>query len=398
MPADIRLMETQSFCTDEFILTGDSLPQGKDAELVVERECSYSGQNNLVFTGTTVARGHARGVVFGTGIRTAIGEIATISESIERGRSPLQREMDTQAKTLTKLAGLIALALFAANVLLRGAEYESLQLLINGSLLFAIGVAAACVPQGLPAQISVALSLGVSRLARKHAIVKRLSAVETPGSTTVICSDKTGTITANGMTIVHCWLNGRDLDVTGAGYDPKGDIRQDGEPLAASELEACKQFFEDGFLASHGRTHPPDESHRTWYAIGDPTEAAFMPLAVKARLDPEDLETRFPLIQELPFDSDRKRMTMVREHKGRTIAYMKGAAASVLEVCSAIHRDGGPQPLTDADREAVLDQAQLYSANTLRVIALAYRDFRRDRLCSPEARMKRNSSSPEWWR
>ncbi len=377
VPADLRLVATNQFATNDFILTGESLPQEKDAELVLDAAADYPAQDNMVFLGTTVARGNAVGVVVATGMATAIGDIARVSETISREPSPLQREMDSLAKSLTRLAGVIALALFTASVLLRGDEFASFDLLINGSLLFAIGVAAACVPQGMPAQISVALSLGVARLARKRAVVKRLSAVETLGSTTVICSDKTGTITANEMTITHCWLNGRVLDVTGEGYDPSGDIREGERVLDATELEPLAQFFADGLLAGNGRTHAPDDGHATWYAIGDPTGAAFVPLAIKAGLDPDDLEARFAELQELPFDSDRKRMSIVRGDGQQAIAYMKGAPPSVLEVCTQIHRGGGPVPLSDADRDAVVEQVQAWSAESLRVIALAYRDFER---------------------
>jgi Ca2+-transporting ATPase len=375
VPGDIRLVETTSFSTNDFILTGESLPQEKQAELVIPEGAPLTEQDNVAFFGTTVARGNALGVVFATGMSTAIGNIARVGQTIQRDVSPLQQEVNTLAKTLTKLAGVIALTLFALNLFLRGEEFASFELLLNSSLIFAIGVAAACVPQGLPAQISVALSLGVGRLARKQAVVKRLSAVETLGSTTVICSDKTGTITRNEMTIIRCWVNGRDLEVTGEGYEPAGEIREDGRTLSTEELEAVKQFFEDGFLASHGRTHPADADHPGWYAIGDPTEAAFMPLAIKAGLAPEDLEERFPVLHELPFDSKRKRMTMVRRHKGRTIGYMKGATESVLDASDRIHRDGKVLALSDVERNAILAKATALSAESLRVIALAYRDF-----------------------
>jgi len=389
VPADIRLLETHNFSTNDFILTGESLPQEKHADLIIEEESAVTTRDNLVFFGTSVARGNALGVVYCTGMNTAIGDIARVSQTIKRDVSPLQKEINTLAKTMTKLAGIIALAMFVINFMLRSGDFENMQMLVNASLIFAIGVAVACVPQGLPAQISVALSLGVGRLARKYAVIKRLSAVETLGSTTVICSDKTGTITSNEMTIIRCWVNGRDLKVTGEGYNPEGDIRENGNPLTQRELESLKQFFEDGFLASNGRTHSPDEQHHTWYAIGDPTEAAFMPLIVKAGLVPDGLEKRFPLVRELPFDSERKRMTMVRLHKGQIIGYMKGALASVLNCCDRINHNGKIQPLTEIERKAVIAKGQEFSAESLRVIALAYRDFPSDQQEFPLASTER---------
>ncbi|NNE83233.1 MAG: HAD-IC family P-type ATPase, partial [Alphaproteobacteria bacterium] len=375
VPADIRLIEAQGFATNDFTLTGESLPRDRDAEAVIDRECPLTDQENLAFFGTTVARGTATGVVFATGMATAIGGIAELSQTIRRDLSPLQLEINTLARTLTKLAGVIVLVLFAANIMLRGDAFPDTQSLINASLLFAISVAAACVPQGLPAQITVALSLGVARLARERAVVKRLSAVETLGCTTVICTDKTGTVTANEMTIVRGWADGRTFEVTGEGYDPQGEILENGAPVSEAELNSIKQFFQHGLLASNGRTHPPDDQHLVWYAVGDPTEAAFMPFAVKASLDVEERIDSFPLVQELPFDSRRKRMTMVREHKGRTIGYMKGATQSVLAACSAFHHDGEAVPLDDEMREAIAAQVKGYSEESLRVIALAYRDF-----------------------
>jgi Ca2+-transporting ATPase len=247
--------------------------------------------------------------------------------------------------------------------------------LINASALFAIGVAAACVPQGLPAQITVALSLGVGRLARENAVVKRLSAVETLGCTTVICSDKTGTITANQMTIVRAWADGRSYEITGQGYDPAGEILEKGEPVHQGELDRVKEFFQHGLLASNGVTHEPDADHTGWYALGDPTEAAFMPFAIKAGLDPLERLEAFPLLAELPFDSRRKRMTMLREHDGKVIGYMKGATSTVLQACSGIYRNGAVAPLDEEMRAEILRQMEAYSGESLRVIALAYRDF-----------------------
>jgi len=375
VPADIRLIESHEFATNDFTLTGESVPQDKEAEIVLDNETPVTDQDCMAFLGTTVARGSATGIVVATGMATTIGEIAQISQTITRDRSPLQREIGTLARTLTKIAGIIVVALFATNILLHADAVPDTQSLINASLLFAIGVAAACVPQGLPAQITVALSLGIGRLAQESAVVKRLSAVETLGSTTVICSDQTGTITTNEMTIIRGWANGRIFEVTGQGYRPDGEILEDGAPVPTEEIEDIKQFFQHGLLASNGRTHPPDEQHPDWYAIGDPTEAAFMPFAIKAGLDPAERLAGFPLLAEIPFDSERKRMTMLRTHKGRVIAYMKGATESVLAACTAIHMHGGTRPLDEGLRGEISARVETFSADSLRVIALAYRDI-----------------------
>ncbi|MBU0706069.1 cation-transporting P-type ATPase [Patescibacteria group bacterium] len=384
VPADVRLTETTNFSTNDFVLTGESVPQEKWADLIIDHETTLTNQDNSVFMGLTVAKGNAYGVVYGTGMDTAIGRIAKQTESIHHDLSPLQREINILAKSLTKIAGVIALSLFIINFFLNVGEAESIRLSIQLSILFAISVAAACVPQGLPAQISVALSLGVGRLAKKKAVVKKLSSVETLGSTTVICSDKTGTLTKNEMTITHCVIldcqtkkgcEARVFETTGEGYEPKGSVLENGKKIDKKTFEFLKQFFEDGFLASNGRVEPPDKNHRGWYAIGDPTEAAFTPLAMKVGLKPADLDKRFPLFHELPFDSDRKRMTIIRQHKGKHIGYMKGAIESILTVCDKAKIGGEIVPLTDGMRKSIMKQGDHFSAQALRVIALAYRDF-----------------------
>ncbi|MBN2087903.1 cation-transporting P-type ATPase [Candidatus Peregrinibacteria bacterium] len=375
IPADIRLTATTNFSTNDFILTGESVPQEKFAELIINNETTLTNQDNLVFMGITVAKGNAYGIVYDTGMNTAIGRIAKTSESIEHDLSPLQKEINILAKSLTKIAGVIALGLFVINFFLNYGNGENLKAAIEVSILFAIGVAAACVPQGLPAQISVALSLGVGRLAKKKAIVKKLSSVETLGSTTVICSDKTGTITKNEMTIVSCFSQGRVFEVTGDGYSPKGDVLEDGKKISKQTFDDLKQFFEDGFLASNGRTEPPDRHHKSWYAIGDPTESAFTPFAMKAGLKPTDLDKRFSIVHELPFDSDRKRMTIIRKHKGKLIGFMKGGLENVLSCCTHVQVNNERIPLTDKLKKEIIKEGERFATQALRVIGLAYRDF-----------------------
>jgi Ca2+-transporting ATPase len=375
VPADLRLIESSDLATNDFTLTGESLPQDKDAGVLPAGEVGLSEQDNLAFMGTTVARGSATGVVVATGMASTIGEIAEIGQGIERDLSPLQQEINALAVLLTRMAGVIALALFAINIFLRAEDFADMSALVNASALFAIGVAAACVPQGLPAQITVALSLGVGRLARENAVVKRLSAVETLGCTTVICSDKTGTITANQMTIVKAWADGHNYEISGQGYDPAGEISESGQPVRREELDRVTQFFQHGLLASNGSTHEPDADHAGWYALGDPTEAAFWPFAIKAGLDPQERLEDCPVLAELPFDSRRKRMTIIRTHNSKAIAYMKGATSTVLDACTGIHSNGAVAPLDDDMRAAISRQMEAYSAESLRVIALAYRDF-----------------------
>ncbi len=384
IPADIRLTRVTHFSTNDFVLTGESVPQEKFADLVIDGVTSTTNQDNLVFMGLTVAKGNAYGLVYGTGMDTAIGRIATATQSIEHDLSPLQKEINILAKSLTKIAGAIALILFIINLVLTTKGGEGIGTAVQLSILFAISVAAASVPQGLPAQISVALSLGVGRLAKKKAIVKKLSSVETLGSTTVICSDKTGTLTKNEMTITHCvtldeltgkTCEARVFNVTGEGYNPKGSVLEGKKKIDKKTFSALQQFFQDGFLASNGRALPPDKTHRSWYPVGDPTEVAFTPLVMKVGLKPRQLDKLFPSLEELPFDSKRKRMTIIRKHKGKHIGYMKGALESILDACSKTKVGNEIKRLTPQMKKEILQKGEEFSQQALRVIALAYRDF-----------------------
>lgn len=399
VPADIRLTNTTFFSTNDFVLTGESEPQEKSADLVLESDVPLADRHNQVFMGMTVAKGNATGVVVATGMNTAIGQIARQTETIEHDLSPLQQEINVLATSLTKIAGVIALTLFTLNFFLNVGDSNNLRLTIELSILFAISVAAACVPQGLPAQISVALSLGVGRLASENAVVKKLSSVETLGSTTVICSDKTGTLTQNEMTITDAATLERvgpegpvfrRFTVSGRGYAPEGEIQFGDHALSDQDYEQLKQFFEDGFLASNGRVLPPDDDHRDWYAVGDPSEAAFTTLLMKVGMQPDDLEERFPDVFESPFDSVRKRMTIIREHNGQVIGYMKGGIESVLSVCSSLKLVDDVVPLTDELREEIIEASADYSRQSLRVIALAYRDFPGTDLLEEDASVERD--------
>lgn len=388
IPADIRLVKTNNFSTNDFILTGESVAQEKFADLVIKEKTGITNQDNLVFLGISVAKGSAYGIVYGIGMDTAIGRIAKVSSNIKRDNSPLQKEMNSLAKILTKIAGIIALSLFFINFLLNFSGADNLKDTIELSILFAIGVAAASVPQGLPAQVSVALSLGVGRMAKRKAIVRKLSAVETLGATTIICSDKTGTLTKNEMTIKNCYVNNKFFDVSGDGYLPKGFISYDGSKLDKKALEKIKQFLEDGFLASNGRVNAPDKNHKDYYAIGDPTEAAFTPLIIKGKLNPDTLNKNFKLVHELGFDSDRKRMVMIRKHKGKLIAYMKGGLESVLSVSKYININGKIRKITEKDKKEILKNGECFAENALRVIALAYKDYEKKSFKKDEINIK----------
>lgn len=368
IPADIRLIESDEFSGNEFILTGESLPSNKDASFSTDKNLPINEIKNCVFMGTTVARGDAIGIVYSTGMLTEIGKISTTSQKIKPTNTPVQIEIADVAKKLTYTTLIIAVLLFASRLLLKDS--------IAVALVFSVSVAAAMVPEGLPAQISMALALAVGRLAKRKAIVKNIASAQTLGSATVIASDKTGTITKNEMTINSCYFDGKTFSVSGLGYEPVGEIKDEqSKVLKKNTLDDLKIFFISGFLSSKGKASPPDRNHSSWYSIGDPTETSFSTLAMKAGFKLEELEKDYLILKAFPFDSFRKRATIIRKHNQKVISFVKGSIETVLEVSTKIIVDAKVSELTDARKKELLAMAASFSEQALRVIAIAYNDL-----------------------
>lgn len=368
IPADIRLIESNNFSTNEFILTGESLPANKDHLFTTDKILSFAEIKNAIYMGTTVARGEATGIVYATGTQTEIGKINSASQKIKTVKAPVQIEIADVAKKLTYITIIIAVILFISRLFMNDT--------VALALVFSVSVAAAMVPEGLPAQISMALSLAVGRLAKRNAIVKKIASAQTLGSATVIASDKTGTITKNEMTITACYFNGKSFIVDGLGYEPVGDIKNEkGEVLKKENLGDLKAFFLSGFLSSTGKISAPDKFHKSWYSIGDPTETSFATLAMKAGFTLEEIEKNYPLVKAFAFDSFRKRATIIRTHNNKVIASVKGSIESILEVSTKTISDGIVKELTDADKKEILSKSAVFSEQALRVIAIAYKDM-----------------------
>ncbi|MBD3369976.1 HAD-IC family P-type ATPase [Candidatus Fermentibacteria bacterium] len=365
IPADMRLLECFDLRTVEFSLTGESMPQEKISNAIAE-ECVLADRDNMVYTGTTVATGNGLGMVVGTGMNTEMGKIASMTQRTGTVQSPLQKELASLAKWLTAIVVVISIGLFGVAIW-QGFGFFT-------SLIYALGVAVAAVPQALPAQVTVALSSASRRLAESKAVVKNLPSVETLGSTTVICTDKTGTLTKNEMTVTTVWFEGEEYGVTGIGYEPEGEIRDsDGTPLSQEQIDEIEIMMDAGTMASNAEIHRPDEQHHGWYPVGDPTEAALVTLSTKlgTRSPIEDEEN--PELHEFPFDSERKRMSSVRRFEDGLRLAMKGATDSVLSVTKYIYRDGREEPITGEDRETIRKMNETYSDRALRVLAIAYR-------------------------
>lgn len=365
VPADLRIIEGFNLRTNEVSLTGESMPQEKHSN-VIEEESALGDRANLSFLGTTVASGSGKGVVIRTGMDTEMGKIASMTQEEEKTQTPLQKELGVVASRLAMFAIIIGFFLFGISI------YRGLG--IYFALIYGLGITVAIVPQALPMQVTVALSQGVDSLASKNAVVKRLSSAETLGSTNIIATDKTGTLTKNEMTVKNVWYDGKEYEITGLGYEPEGDILDsDGEPLEEDEIKDISNIFEAATMASNAEIHPPDDNHSSWYSIGDPTEAALVTLSTKLGVRSPDEDKENPELHEFSFDSDRKRMSSIRDIEDENILTMKGAINSVLSISKYIYRNGEKVEITKEDKEKLKEINEQYSKNAMRVLAVAYR-------------------------
>ena len=365
IPADLRLIEVNNLNTNEFSLTGESLPRAKQVESI-DDERALAELDNMAFMGTTVASGSGVGVVVATGMETELGRVAAMTEETEELISPLQEELNLLARRLTTAVVILSLALFGV------ALWQGLSWLV--AVTYALGVAVALVPQALPAQLTVAMASASSHLADRNAVVKNLPSVETLGSTNVICTDKTGTLTRNEMTVTRLWFNDREFSVTGIGYKPEGEIQDaDGKPLSDEDKDQISVLMEAAVMASTARVHEPDDEHQGWYAVGDPTGAALIVMAIKAGVNLENGEPKEEEIQRFEFESELKRMSSVRACGDRKMLMLKGATVAVLDISSSIYIDGEVRAISDKDKENIQEINERFSSQALRVLAVAHR-------------------------
>ena len=368
VPADIRMIEETELSTNDFALTGESNPSRKFTH-PINAETPLGQRNNLCFMGTTVATGNGFGVVVATGMNTELGRIANLSQDTISDTSPLQKEINNIAKHVTQgtvilCAGLLPIAIHA-------------DLSVKEAFLFAIGIASSIIPQGLPAEINTSLAQAANKLAKAKALVKKLSAVESLGATSIICTDKTGTLTKNQMTVEQIIVNDQKYTVTGTGYEANGAVQLDNQKLNEKQLKNLELLFVAGVFASNAKVEPPDKDHNTWFAIGDPTEAALITLARKAQIDPDELNKKHPELREFTFDSGRKRMSSVRNwnSNNKTEAYLfaKGAPESILEKCNYTIKSGKITKLSSQEKKNIQQNADELASNAMRNLALAYR-------------------------
>lgn len=368
VPADLRIFNESELSTNDFALTGESNPSRKFCH-IIDKDVPIGDRHNLTYMGTTVATGHGYGVVVGTGMSTELGRIANLSQDTGQDISPLQREINNIAKHVTQGTMVLCAALLPIAI--------NADMSLKDAFLFAIGIASSIIPQGLPAEINTTLAQAANKLARARALVKKLSAVESLGATSIICTDKTGTLTKNQMTVQSLQIGSQKYTVTGIGYEANGHLQKSGtsEMLSSKELEELELFFSAGVFASNAKVDGPDEEHADWYAIGDPTEAALVTLARKAGVDPLEIDHKYPELREFSFDSARKRMSSVRAWgDGKNLyVFVKGAPENVLQKCTDIWDHGHTRSLTKKNRNDILATNEELAQSALRNLSYAYK-------------------------
>lgn len=367
IPADLRILKESELSTNDFALTGESNPSRKFAH-AISGNVELANRHNLVFMGTTVATGQGHGVVVATGMQTELGRIASLSEDTTTTQSPLQREMNNIAKRVTQSTIVLCVILLPVAIWFGNLGLKS-------ALLFAIGIASSLIPQGLPASINTALAQAANKLAKARTLVKKLSAVETLGATSVICTDKTGTLTKNQMTVEQLLIGHTAYAVSGTGYEPTGQILHKNTPIKGEALEDLGLFFMCGAYASNAKVSPPDDEHTTWYTIGDPTEGALLTLALKAGLDTTKLEEDSPELKEFTFDSARKRMSSARKYgpHDQLYIFVKGAPESILHRCDDIWDGGHVRRMNQKERDRVDHQNNAWAKEAYRNLGFAFK-------------------------
>jgi Ca2+-transporting ATPase len=400
VPADLRLLEAVNLRVEEASLTGESLPVQKNAAAVLDQDVPLGDRKNTAFMGTLVSYGRGRGVVVATGMRTQLGLIATMLQSVDTEETPLQRRLDELGKTLS-IGSLILVGIVFVVALI---NYTNISALFSTPLAYlqefaaeitevfiiAVSLAIAAVPEGLPAVVTISLALGMREMIRRHALIRKLSSVETLGSATIICSDKTGTLTQNEMTVTRVWADGRFVHVTGSGYSRSGEFQVDGKTVDTKEYPAILTTLWVGALNNDAILESVEGDEANYRIVGDPTEGALLVAAAKVGAYDAELDTAYPRESEIPFDSERKRMITVHDivdphpndispfyddqKRGWDVVAVKGAPDMVLDLCTHYQgMDDQPVLMDDQTRQKILDANDQMTRDALRVLGVAYR-------------------------
>ncbi len=362
IPADGRIIESVNLQAEEAALTGESMPIEKHSEPIPTRDLPVGDRRNMVYAGTAVTYGRGKVLVVATGMQTEFGKIAQLLQTVETGKTPLQQNLDRVGGVLARIA-FVVVSIIVAVGLLRGQPFIEM-------LIFGIALAVAVVPEALPAVVTISLAIGVQKMVKRHALIRRLPAVETLGSTSVICSDKTGTLTKDEMTVRQIHVAGKMYKVSGTGYAPHGEFSVNGG-TATGVVPELRQLLTAAVLASDAVLLPDADKDNDWDIKGDPTEGALVVAAAKAGIQKESVDAEFPRIQEIPFTSETKRMTTLHKTTNGVLAHTKGAPEVILENCNRILTADGVKKLDDAARHEIVAVARDMASNALRVLGIA---------------------------
>jgi Ca2+-transporting ATPase len=362
VPADARVTEAVNLQTVEAPLTGESAPVEKHSTPLPEPQLPAGDQRNMAFAGTAVTYGRGRALVVATGMATEFGKIARMLQDVDTAKTPLQKNLDRIGKQLARAAFAVVFVIVALG-LFRGQPFIDM-------LIFGVALAVAVVPEALPAVVTISLALGVKRMVRRNALIRRLPAVETLGSTSVICSDKTGTLTKDEMTVRRLYVAGQMIEVSGTGYEPVGTFSMNGS--GAAQSTPLSMLLRAAALASDARVEQKNGAG-VWEVKGDPTEGALVVAAAKAGLNKPELDAQFSRVSEIPFTAETKRMTTLHQTPSGIVAYSKGAPEVILSSCTLQLTETGVEPLDETRRSEVLDSARQMAGEALRVLAIAYK-------------------------
>jgi len=375
--ADARLIESVEMKTDEAVLTGESTPVNKDASAALPLEMNVADRRNMIFTATHTIYGRGKAVVTTTGMRTEFGKIAELVQEAEEEETPLQKKLDSFAKKIAKVVVAVCILIFAleafevASTIWHSQETAQLEGFIQ-AFMSSISLAVSAVPEGLPAIVTISLALGAREFAKRNAIIRKLSAAEGLGAVTVICSDKTGTLTKGEMTVRRLYVSNKFIDVSGVGYEPKGEFKSDNKPINPGNDAEVSMLLKIGSLCSNASLEQNEKG--LWMIVGDTTEGALIVAAAKDGFTQKALMEQYPRIGEVSFTSERKRMTTVHlTPEKEKVAFMKGAPEVVLERCSHVLEDDREKKLTTAKRKKILEVNEQMASSALRVLAMAYR-------------------------
>ena len=374
--ADARVVRANDLQVNQSTLTGESNPVRKTADAVLEEDLTQAETPNLLFAGTSVSEGTGRAVVTRIGMDTEFGKIAHLTQNMEEAESPLQQQLNRTTRQITVFAACMGVGFFLLDQLFVGSEFAA-------AFIFSLGMVVAFIPEGLLPTVTLSLAMAVQRMSKRNALVKKLNSVETLGSTSVICTDKTGTLTQNEMTVNHLWTVGSEYEVTGVGYAPEGEVRAAGHRIQAIYDDDLRLLVSGGALCSNARLIAPEEEGGRYTVLGDPTEACLLVSAQKAGLDPAELEASCPRVRELPFESRRKRMTTIHQlpeplDGARRVAFVKGAPGEIVGLSTRVRVDGEPVPMTGELADKIMAANDAYAADGLRVLAVAYRPLSAD--------------------